>query len=199
MRRTGLLALGLLLVVRPAAAAEKQIRPLVGAALDGTTTFVDLENATRGPNGVLGFAAVLLGEVVGIEGDVGWSPGFFQKGNQHLVLHSGVTTVTGSLVVAMPRRLTEYTLRPYLVAGAGVMHVQIDDYFGILRVREDLPALALGGGAIGFITNRVGVAWDVRRLGSLKGSTGGTGVTIGGAGRISFWRASMALAFRYGR
>jgi hypothetical protein len=197
MRRVGPLVLGLLLVARSVPAAEKQIRPYVGLTLDGTTTFIDLEDAAGGPNGVLGVQAVWLGEIVGVEGDLGWAPGFFQAGSQHLVLGSYVTTLMGSVIVAMPRRLTEYTLRPYLVAGGGLMHVNINDVLDVLHVHQNLAALSFGAGAIGFVTSSVGLVWDVRRIGTLKGSTGVPGVTIGGEGRLSFWRVSMAIAFRY--
>ena len=186
-----------LLLSRPAAAAEKQIRPFVGVTFAGATTFVDFENAAGGPNGVIGAAAVWLGDIVGVEADLGWARSFFQSGDQHQVLHSGVTTATGSIVLTLPRRLTEYTLRPYLVAGAGVMHVAIEHPLGVLPVTDTLPVIDLGAGAVGFVTNRVGVAWDIRRLGSIKDRTAPTGVTIGGAARLSFWRASMAVAFRY--
>jgi len=48
---------------------------------------------------------------------------------------------------------------------------------------------------LGFITNRIGVCWDVRRFTSLSRTTEERGISIGGE-RLSFWRASMALAIR---
>ncbi len=193
MPRAGRLVVGLLLLSRPAAAAaaadglEKQLRPFIGVTFKGSGTFVDLEKAAGAPNIVLGGEAVLIGNIVGVEVDVGWAPGFFQ--------YSGVTTITGNVIVAMPRRLTEYTLRPYVVAGAGVMHVRIDDYFGVLPVRDNVPVMNIGAGAIGFVTNRVGVAWEVRRFSSINRTTGAVGVTTGG--ELSFWRATMAIAIKY--
>ena len=200
MRHVGPLVAGLLLLSQPAAAAEKQIRPFVGLTFAGSTTFVDLDHAVEKRHGVIGIDGVVLGNVFGVEVDLGRMPGFFQStaslGQSPLVLHSSVTTLTGSLVIAAPRKLTEYTLRPYFVAGAGGMRIRVDDYFGALKVRDTVGAYDLGGGVVGFLSNRVGVAWDVRRFGSFKGPTFGTGTSLG-ARRLSFWRASMALALRY--
>jgi hypothetical protein len=105
--------------------------------------------------------------------------------------------VMGTVMIAAPKRLTEYTLRPYAVAGMGLMHLRIDHPFGVLPVRANLPSLAFGGGAIGFLSRNVGVGWDVRRISSVKSAAEVTGITIGGPGRLSFWRASMALVVRY--
>src|SRR5262245_55291124 len=172
MPRVGPLAAVLLLLSSPVLAAEKQVRAYVGFTFAGSTTFVDLEDAAGGPNRLLGANWAVLGEVVGIEADVGWSPGFFQSGKQSfgpassapLVIHSGVSTVMGNIIIAAPKRLTEYTLRPYAVAGMGLMHLRIDHPFGVLPVRENLPSLAFGGGAIGYLSRSVGVGWDVRRI-----------------------------------
>ena len=192
-------ALALVLLTSPVAAAEKQIRVFVGLTFAGNTTFVDFEQAAGGPNRLMGVQAAAIGEVVGIEADVGWSPGYFQSGKQDppLVNHSGVATVSGNVIIAMPRRLTEYSLRPYAVAGLGLMHIRQDHPFGVLQMRENLPALTLGGGAIGFLSRNVGVAWDVRRLSTVKSSQEVTGITAFGPGHLSFWRATMALVLRY--
>src|SRR5690242_6869497 len=119
--RCGSLALFALALAAPASAADNQVRGFFGATFSGGTTFVDLEKAAGRPNPVFGGSLVTVGEVVGVELDIADAPGFFQAGSQHLVLSSRVTTVTGNIVVAAPRRLTEYALRPYFVGGAGVM------------------------------------------------------------------------------
>jgi hypothetical protein len=204
MPRVRALAVGLLLLSRPAAAAEKQFRPFVGVGFNGATTFV-LGDAVGNKHLVLGLNAAVVGDVVGIEGDLGWGPGFFEPHPKRLVLHSGVTTATGNVIVTLPRRWMEYTLRPYVVAGGGVMHVTFTDVFDVFNVSEALSTYDVGGGAVGFLTNRVGLAWEVRRFATLKASssaaakgltTSPTGSTSP-PGRLSFWRASMAVVVRY--
>jgi hypothetical protein len=106
-----------------------------------------------------------------------------------------VTTWTGNVVIAAPQRLTQYTLRPYLVGGGGLMHAQSELFLNPLPVASTLPAMDIGGGVTGFLTRRFGVNWDVRYFRSLGGGNSDKGLSIGPE-RLSFWRASMALAIR---
>jgi hypothetical protein len=183
------------LLFRPAPArAEWQLRPFLGVTFGGGTTFYDLEQAAGDPNPVIGFNSVLLGELIGIDADVGYAPGFFQSGGQHLVTRSSATTLTGNVVIALPRRLTEFTLRPYFVGGAGVLQAYINDSSQILKVSSTLPAMDLGGGVTGFLSDRIGLSWDVRHFRSFGGKARGMSI---GREQLSFWRANMALVFRY--
>lgn len=196
LTRAGCLALGLLLVAATQASAEWQLRPFIGVTFGGGTTLVDLDHAAGRPNIAVGIGGGWLGDIVGLDADLGYAPGFFQAGDRRLVLRSSVTTLTGSLVIAVPRRLTEYSLRPYFVGGGGVMRARSDDFFGVLRVASTLPAVDIGGGVTGFLTDRIGVNWDVRHFRSLKGAPEGRGLSVG-AEQLSFWRANVALAIRY--
>ena len=75
-----------LLLLRPAPARPSgNCRPFLGVTFGGRTTFFDLEHAADNPNLVIGFNSVLLGELIGIDADLGYAPGFFQSGDQHLV------------------------------------------------------------------------------------------------------------------
>src|SRR6186997_1196186 len=111
--RAGCLAVALLLAGPVRAGAEWHIKPFVGLTFGGGTTFVDPENAAGKPNPVFGATVLLLGNVLGIEGDIARAPGFFESGGQDILVDSRVTTLTGNVVVAVPKRMTEYTLRPY--------------------------------------------------------------------------------------
>lgn len=194
--RLALLLSAVLLGVAPADAAEWQVRPFIGLTFAGSTTFVDFEDAAGSPNVVFGASGVWQGEIVGVDVDVGHAPGFFQRGDRHLVVDSSVTTVTGNIVVSLPRRLTEYTLRPYVVGGAGVMHVNIDDALGALRISNSLAAIDFGGGAVGFVTRQVGIAWEIRRFRSFSENRELRGRSVAPE-QLSFWRATMAIAIRY--
>lgn len=198
--RVALLALALLLSAPTWASAEWQIKPFLGLTLGGGTTLVDLENAAGDKKLATGVSGTFLGEVLGIEADVGHTYGFFESGNQDFVLRSGVTTVAGNVVIAMPRRLTEYTLRPYVVGGAGLIRARIDyiapgqgGELDTLQIRSHLPALDIGGGVVGFLSDRIGIGWDARYFKSV--SRTGNGLSIG-AEQLSFWRVNMALVVR---
>ena len=197
--RAGLLALSLLLVTPAKAWAEWQLRPFFGVSFGGGTTLVDLAHAAGNPNIVVGANGALLGDVFGIEVDFGRAPGFFETGDQTLVKGSSVTTFTGNVVIAPPRHLTEYTLGPYFVAGAGLMRARSNELFDVLSVASTLPAMDVGGGVTGFLTKRIGLSWDARYFWSVGGKEL-RGLSLGpqqASEQLSFWRASMGLVVRY--
>jgi hypothetical protein len=187
---------GLLLISARTYADDRQIRPFIGAALGGTTTFVDPERVFGKRNLVIGASAVFLGEMFGVEIDFADAPAYFESGDNTLVRGSRVTTFTGNFVVAAPRRLTEYSLRPYLVAGGGLMRVKTTTTFNVFDISAVVPAFDVGVGLLGFVTNRTGVSWDVRRFQTFSSNPGETGLSFGRE-YMSFWRASMAVAIRY--
>jgi hypothetical protein len=192
-----LIAVTLFAAVLPArVSAEWQLKPFFGGAFGGETTFVDLDHAVGNKHAVVGASGVWLGEVLGVEADLGHSPGFFQTNSGHLVVGSRVTTLTGNIVVALPRRMTQYTLRPYFVGGGGLMVIRSDDKGNVLQVARAMRALDIGGGATGFLTDRVGVDWQVRYFRTIGGIDEQQGISTG-AEQLSFWRASMALVIRY--
>ena len=191
--RPSLLACALVVFWPAIAAAEWQIRPFIGVTFGGDTTFV-LSEAAGESHRVYGVSGGWLGEVIGIEGDLGYSPGFFDS--PRLVLSSYVTTATANVIVALPRRWTRYTLRPYVLGGGGMMRVRSEDRVGLLEVDRTLPAMNVGGGATGFLTDRVGLNWELRYFRSIDQEP--TGVSIGDE-QLSFWRATMSVAIRLNR
>jgi hypothetical protein len=196
--RTIVVLAGLCLMARPSVAADGQIRVFSGATFGGGTTIVDPEGAVGKANLAIGASAVFLGEVLGAEVDVADAPGFFESGDAHLVLGSRVTTLTGNVVVAAPHRLTEYSLRPYVVGGAGLMRIRTTTSFSVFDVSSVVPAVDLGAGVVGFLTNRVGVCWELRRFQSVgHNPDSNPGLSFGGDVRLSFWRATMAVTIRY--
>jgi hypothetical protein len=192
---------GILIVVSrtPVNAAERQVQLFIAVSFHGSTTFTLVEYAAKRPSVFYGGRALLLGEILGVEVDFGDAPSYFQPGDPNLpggqvVLHSRLTTVTGNIIVAVPRRLTEYTLRPFFVAGSGLMRARAADFFGALPVADTQPAIDIGAGVSGFITSQIGVSWDLRHFRTLGGDeTGGTNF----GHQVSFWRAGMALAVRF--
>jgi hypothetical protein len=203
--RTRWLALAMCLLAPSTAAAEWQLRPFIGFTFGGETTFRDPEKAIGTQNAVIGVSGGWLGEIFGLEADFGRAPGFFETDQvaglasptlaDAEVLTSAVTTLTGNVVIALPARLAGYGLRPYFSGGAGLMHIDAVGQFQALDLHRTLPTLSLGGGVTGFLSSNVGLSWDVRRLSTLsEGETLGNSV---GRERLSFWRATMAVALRY--
>jgi opacity protein-like surface antigen len=179
------------------AAADWHLTPFIGLKFAGDTNLVDLEKAAGETKLLFGGSASLLGDgVLGVEVDFGYSPRFFQRaGRGGLVRRSNVTTLTGSVIVAAPLRWTRQSLRPYLVGGLGLMHARIDDVLGVFRVDSNLLGLEVGGGVIGFLSDRTGVRLDIRHFKNLS-QPGDEGVGFGTT-RLSFWRASAGVVLRY--
>lgn len=192
MTRSWALMLALLLLPGTAR-AEWQVKPFLGVTFGGDTTFVDLDQVAGNAKFAFGVSAALLGEVFGVEADVGRTPGFFSGGE--IVGTSSVTTTTGNVIAALPRSMTKYTLRPYAVGGVGVMHVRTSDLAGVFPLSSNLAVVDVGGGATGFFTDRIGISWDVRYFRSVGGTDQHVGLSIGPE-QLSFWRTTMALAIR---
>ena len=75
------------------------------------------------------------------------------------------------------------------------MHTGIGDRLDIFRVSSNFFALGVGGGAIGRLTPRTSVRFDLRRFPNL---TEASGRVVGfGPSRLTVWRATVGLAFRY--
>ena len=214
LRYASQLALSLLLAVPLRADAEWHVKPFLGFSFAPSTTLQgDVEHAagvlvppgeeTGASNVAFGAGVALLGDVFGVEGEWSQYPGFFQTRDQTLVLSSSAQTFSGSVIIAVPRTLAQYGLRPYFVGGAGVMRLRSVDgqapVSGLFAISETLAAIDLGGGATGFFNERVGVSWDLRYFRSIGGEeTGDPAVTTDGlAKQLSFWRANMALVLRY--
>ena len=182
--------------------AEWQLKPFFGATYGGSTTFTTftslpgVEQSNHG-HAAFGVSGLFLGEIFGVEGDFGHTSGFFEGSDAPFVTDSGVTTVTGNVVVAMPRKLAQYTLRPYVVGGAGLMHIRIDTGPTLqtpLQTLSNLQVMDVGAGVTGFLTRRVGVSWDVRYFRSID-RTREQGASFTSE-HLSFWRANMAVVIK---
>lgn len=197
--RAGLvaLALGLLLGVVPEASADWLIVPHVGVVFGGNTTIVDLDQGAGSRTFTFGGSfAWLTDGIIGLEADVAHTSRFFERGSSNaLVLASGVTTATGSVIATVPLTLTRESLRPYLVGGIGLMHANSDDVAGVFAFDSNLLAMNVGGGVIGFLTPFTGVRFDLRHFRNL--APDGSATTTSGGTRLSFWRATAGVVIAY--
>ncbi len=201
MRIAGVVLLLLAFAPSPAQAdTEWQVRPFIGLTFGGGTTLVDLtEGGGSRIKPMTGINGGWLGEVFGIDVDLAYAPGYFERdpppGSSKLVTSSAVTTFTGSLIVGVPKSRTKYVLRPYALGGFGIMHARAEDFFVVLPVIMTRPAVNVGGGVTGFIAERIGLNWELRYFHSVGAEQNFTGTNFD-AQRLSFFRANMALVVK---
>jgi hypothetical protein len=178
------------------AAADWLITPFFGVTFGADTSFVDLEEATDRRKSTFGVAGAVLGEgIVGVEVEFARTPRFFERGSGAFVSDSNVTTLMGSLVVTTPLSVTRESLRPYVVGGLGLMHAASDDLADIFTFESDVLGMSVGGGALGFFGDTVGVRLDLRYF---RNVTEGSGAGIEfGPTRLRYWRGSVGLTLRY--
>ena len=181
------------------AQADFLITPFLGTEFAGKTTLLDLDNGAASKHWTYGASATWLSNrILGVEADFAIVPGFFQRSSgtgQALVIGSRVTTLTGSVIAALPLSVTRDSLRPYAVGGLGLLHVTGEDLLRPpLFESGDWLGLQLGAGAIGLITNRAGVRFDLRHSRALSRDT-----TLRGerTSKLSFWRATFGVTLRY--
>jgi hypothetical protein len=189
------LAVLMLLASATSAGAEWFITPFLGIKFAGDTNFPDLEQGAGSTKLTLGAAAGVVGEgLFGVETELGYSPRFFERSNGSLIARSNVLTLMGNVIITAPRSLTGYSLRPFVSGGGGLIHVGIQDVADILSVSENLFGINVGGGAVGVLTPRTSVRFDLRFLKSVTNGDA-ENVVVAGPG-ISFWRATVGLAIR---
>lgn len=194
-RRGALVALLIALAPASQAHADWFVTPFIGAKFAGATNFVDLEQGAGNTKLTLGASAGFVGDgLFGVEADFGYSPRFFERSGGTLVARSHVLTLMGNVIVAVPRSVTGYSLRPFVSGGAGLMSVGIDTLAGIFDVDSNLVAINVGGGATGDLSARTSIRFDLRYLKSVT-SQGDASVGFGSS-NLSFWRAAVGIALR---
>ena len=193
MRRFVLCAALAMLGWPASAHAEWQIRPFIGTTFGTDTTF--LVYGHDGTKLVYGASVGLIGNIFGLEADFGRFTGLESGSGRATVLGSSVSTLTGNLTVALPRKMTEYTLRPYFVGGAGLLRLAVNEAVDTFDFTRNVTGFDIGGGVTGFLTKRIGLNWDVRHFRG-SGFPPESGLSDGPE-QLSFWRANMALAIRY--
>jgi hypothetical protein len=180
------------------AAQEWQLKPFVGLTFAGDTTIVDPEEAAGDIHLSLGGSVTWIGEIFGVEADLAFVPGFFAgESDPRLVVDSGVTTLTGNVIIALPRRMTEFTLRPYVAGGVGLMRISQEQVQDPFPLTLNVMTIDIGGGATGFLSETVGLNWDLRYFRNITGAPDpdNPGLSFG-APRLSFWRLTMGVVLR---
>jgi len=192
------------------AAAEWQFTPFIGYTFKATSTFVDFDlgedrEATDQTRLNFGGAVRLIGESpFGVEAYYVHTPGFFDPKPQFnivlpRVLESRTYAVMGNVVLSTPRHWNRYGLRPSLSAGVGLMHASLEDQLDVIRYRVNLLGMNVGGGAVGFLSDRVGVRFDLRYFRNIKGVPEGEldfPVTGGEPVRLRYWTIGFGVVVK---
>ena len=196
-RRRTLAVCSLLLLLSAAPAqAEWQFAPLLGLTFGGDTTLLDLDAGADKNHWSFGGAATLIGKgPIGVEGLFVFTPGFFESNETpSLVTSSDVYALMGNVVLTTPASWSEYGLRPYASGGVGLLHASQTQAANVFPISSNLFGFDVGGGAVGFITNRTGLRFDLRYFSTLRRDEKGFAF---GRVRLSYWNFGVGVVFRY--
>jgi outer membrane protein with beta-barrel domain len=166
------LAAGVLLALTfpSAAAAEWHFVPNIGWTFQADTSFLDLDQGTSKVHWTFGGTVTLLGSgIFGAEGMIAWTPGFFTNDevaeSARNVSKGHTLAMMGNAVLTTPRDWTEYGLRPFLSGGFGTLGFSRTDT--VFPDKRNFAGFNFGGGAIGFLSKRTGVRFDLRYYSNL--------------------------------
>lgn len=188
----GVIILG---AARPAH-AEWHFTPLAGLTMFGNTSLVDSELAAGKRRPHFGGSVSLLGSgIFGAEVLTIWTPGFFEDGNVDPVDSSRTITAMANVVITTPRRWTEYGLRPFVSGGFGMMHAHASGTQVVLPIDLNTAGLNIGGGVIGFLSDRTGLRFDIRYHSTLK-RVDDEDVPSIGPEHLRYVTASIGIVFR---
>jgi opacity protein-like surface antigen len=179
----------LLAATRPVE-AQWSLTPSVGVTARASTGYFDPDDAVARRKIVFGLALSRTWRRFGVELDVAQVPDFFSgRDDNAIITSSRVRTITGNLVVHLPRT---GPLRPYAVAGLGGVHVTARDVAEVFPVSEWLLMFDAGAGVMVPAGRRMSFGADARYFRSRRGD--GTASSIGfGETFADFWRLSARM------
>lgn len=189
--------------------AEWQFTPFVGYTFGASTTFFDFDlseegRATDETRINFGGSVRWIGaSPIGLEAYYVHTPGFFNAKQFNLnlarVTESRTYAIMGNVVVATPRSWNRYGLRPSLSGGIGLMHASADDTLQIFPYHQNLLGMNLGGGAVGMLSDRIGVRFDLRYFRNIKGVAAEDlefPVTGGERVRLRYWTLGFGVVIK---
>jgi hypothetical protein len=172
----------------------------VGLTFRGNTSVFDPQGADGKTYWNFGGAVGLLGTgPIGVEGLLVYVPGYLNgdAGDVPTVIEGRSYALMGNLMLTVPSR-NRYGLRPFLTGGIGVLHVRyklLDNPF-FPTPDETITGYNLGGGAIGFLSDRTGVRFELRHYGTLVPTEAPETIALGTV-RLRYWTASAGVVIRY--
>ena len=186
--------------------AEWQFAPFVGLTFKGSTTVIDLEEAFDDTRWDIGGVVRLGGPgPIGVESLFVYTEGGLVHTTQATaptrVISSRTYAWMGNAVLTTPLSVNRYGLRPFVSGGLGVMHLTRRDITDLFPIRLNLLGMNAGGGAVGFVSDRVGLRFDLRYFRNIRGvPEEDLEVPITPRGepiRLQYWTAAVGVVFKY--
>lgn len=193
----------------PPASAEWQFAPFIGFTFAGDTNLNLLEEGVGERHWSLGGTVRLVGPgPLGVESVVMYVPGLFESNPRPVFADTAPRTIAdsrgfvlmGNVVLTTPRRWNEYGLRPFVSGGFGLLNVYALDEANVFPTRGNLIGYNVGGGAVGFLSDRVGLRFDLRYFRTTppgEQPSAETLTTDGGRVHLHFWTGSVGVVFKY--
>lgn len=185
------------------ASADWLFTPFVGWNWGGTANLLSSDDFTDEFEQKAMFGASLgwMGAgIVGFEVDFGYSPNFFQNtvGEGDFEFgDSNLTTLMGNVVIGVPIGGQHGVgFRPYAVGGVGIIKSSIGSSGDLFNVDSTNWGLDVGGGAMFFFSDRIGIRGDIRYFRSLQDVEPIDDFNIGLA-NFRFWRGTAGVTFRF--
>ena len=189
-----------------AASADWLFTPLVGLTFKGDTTLADLgtvdfEPASSKIHWNFGGTVTWLGNgPLGAEGLFVYTPGFFEAGDSPGPISSSHTmALMGNIVLAAPRGWNEYGLRPLVSGGFGLLQATAKDLDEVELFAKpvNLWGYNIGGGAVGFLSDRIGLRFDLRYFSEVRPKDDPEIDFSFGPVELSYWTTSIGVVIRY--
>ena len=135
-----------------------------------------------------------MGAVAGPEVDRRDPPHIFNEDPDQVILvgDSNLTPLLAHLGVGVGG--SDVPVRPYVVAGVGLVRSRIDVGDLFEDVSTNQFGLTLGGGVTGMVSDNVGIRGDVRYIRSLEDPEEDDDFDVG-VGKFDFWRATVGVVF----
>lgn len=192
MREFALMA-ALVLVLAPGTArADWLFTPSIGPSFGGSMN--GREALTWGASiGWMGAG------VFGWEADFSYTPEFFEAEDNDIDFFDtdNVTSFmfNGVLGVPIGGQLGP-GFRPYAAAGLGLMQIRVEDASQLFDIDSNEFGFNVGGGAIGFFSDHVGLRGDIRYFRQITEADQEDSFDLD-LGDLDFWRATAGVTFRW--
>jgi hypothetical protein len=191
MLRVLTLCCAVLAGVPAVARAEWYLVPMAGGTFHGNTTLLDLEDAAGKAHVQVGGAVALVSSgLVGVEAVTVFTPNFFRDRKPDLLDYGRSFALMGNAILTAPRHATEYSLRPFVSGGFGLLR---SSQSGLIPLTSNLGGFNIGVGAVGFLSPRTGLRFDLRYYSSIHRTEGAPAL---GPVHLSYITASVGLVLK---